>query len=308
VASSYGIRYGPTNIAPFLSSLPTIIKPGKETKIIRRSPLNLGYVLGLGDLHHALGATRVEGRAPHLLSTVESPSISPSLAHTLSSQFTKSLLSPTHRYIGHDVTVTHHTSQHSISKIMSIGKNEPDRDANHGSVNGFVHVTHALVPTITRVTTTTLSTHGVTKSPTVTIVNHSIVPAAALNTGSSQGLSKQSTVTITPECLSKTMITVNHGQTNHDLVSTTVTEDAKDDSSMIHTVIQKDSTLTRDPDPILRHEVSVTHIADGAFLTPGAGHKSLELPEEHNEFRTHYGGFGVGIDFGGHGSGHGFYV
>jgi hypothetical protein len=284
------------------------MKPGGESKITRRSPLNLGYVLGFDNLQHPLSVTHGDGTAPHLLSAVETSSISPSLAHTLSSQFTKSVLSQTHKYIAHDVTVTHHTSQHSISKIMSVGKTAPDRDLNHGPTNGLVHVTHTLVPTITHVTTTTLSEHGVTKSPTVTVVDHSLVPVAALDTESSHGLSKQSTVTFTPECLTKTMITVNHGQTNHDHILTTITEHDKEDSLVTHTVVHKVSTLTHDPDPILTHDVSVTHITDGVLVTPGASRKSPEPSEEHNVFRSHYGGFGVGIDFGGHGSGHGFYV
>jgi hypothetical protein len=104
------------------------------------------------------------------------------------------------------------------------------------------------------------------------------------------------------------MITVNHGQTNHDHISTTITEHGKDASPVTHTVVHKVSTLTHDPDPILTHDVSVTHITDGVLFAPGTGHKPPEPPEEHNVFRSHYGGFGVGIDFGGHGSGHGFYV
>lgn len=297
IAPSYETHYSPTNIASLLSSLPTIIKPDGENKITRRSPLNLGYVFGIGDIHHTLSLTHEIETVPHPLSTAETSSVSPSLAHKLSSQATKSTQSQPNRYLAHD-----HASQHSISK------NVADRDQNHGPVNGLVHVTHTLVPTITHVTTTTLSEHGVTKSPTVTVVDHSLVPIAALNFERSHGLSKQSTLTLTPECLTKTMITVNHGQTNQDHILTTVTEHDKDDSSVTHTVVHKVSTLTHDPDPILTHDVSVTHITDGVLVTQGASHKSPEASEENNVFRSHYGGFGAGIDVGGHGSGHGFYV
>lgn len=265
-------------------------------------------MLGLGDFRHPLSASHADGAVQPLLSSVEVPSISPSLAHALSTQVTKPIPFQPPKYIAQDVTVTHHTSQHSITKIMPAGRNAPDQELNHGPVNGLVHVTHALVPTITHVTTTTLSEHGLTKSPTLTVVDHSLIPVTALNTRASQGLSKQSTVTLTPECLTKTMITVNHGQTNHDHISTTITEHGKDASPVTHTVVHKVSTLTHDPDPILTHDVSVTHITDGVLFAPGTGHKPPEPPEEHNVFRSHYGGFGVGIDFGGHGSGHGFYV
>jgi hypothetical protein len=186
---------------------------------------------------------------------------------------------------------------------MSAGKSDTNRDLNHGLVNVLDHVTHALVPTITHVTTTTLSEHGVAKSPTLTVLEHSLLPVAALTTKPSHGLLKQSTLTLTPECLTKTTITVNNAQTNHDHILTTITEHAKDDLLQdSHTVVHKVSTLTHDPDPILTHDISVTHITQGVLQ------KLQEPSVQQNVFRTHYGGYGVGIDFGGHGSGHGFYV
>jgi len=270
-------------------------------------------VVGIGNVNHAVTLDHGSIKVPSLLSSVEEPSISVGLAHTLLAHVTKTVLPSPSKYIAHDVTITNQASQHSITKVMSVGKSAPDRDLSHGPVNGLEHVTHALVPTVTHVTTTTFSKHGVTKSPTVTVLDHSLVPlAAALNTKASNGLSKQSTVTLTPECLTKTTITVNHGQTDHDHILTTVTEHAKKnflhDSPVTHTVIHKVSTLTHDPDPILTHDVSVTHITDGVVLAPIVSHKPPVPHEQQNVFRMHYGGFGVGIDFGGHGSGHGFYV
>jgi hypothetical protein len=158
------------------------------------------------------------------------------------------------------------------------------------------------------VTTTTLSEHGVTKSPTVTVLEHSLVPVAVLNTKLSHGLSKESTVTLAPESLTGTVFALNHDQKSDDHILTTFTAVAKDGllhhPPVTHTVVQKVSTLTHDPDPVLTHDVSVTHITDSVLLA----HRLPQMPEHQNVFRTHYGGFGVGIDFGGHGSGHGFYV
>jgi hypothetical protein len=262
-------------------------KSSRENKLSRRSPLNLGHVVGVGDLHHPPTSMDHGGRGvPHLLSDVEAPSISPGLAHALLAHVTKSAMSHPSKYV----------TQHSISQIISVGKSDTNRDV-------LDHVTHALVPTITHVTTTTLSEHGVSKSPTLTVLEHSLVPVVALTTKPRHGSSRQSTLTLTPECLTKTTITVNHGQTDHDHTLTTITEHAKDDLLQdSHTVVHKVSTLTHDPDPILTHDISVTHITQGVLQ------KLQEHPVQQNVFRTHYGGYGVGIDFGGHGSGHGFYV
>ena len=71
-----------------------------------------------------------------------------------------------------------------------------------------------------------------------------------------------------------------------------------------HTVVQKVSTLTHHHDPVLNHDVSVTHVTDTASHT----HKLPQIAEHHNVFRSLIGGFGFGIDFGGRGRGHGFYV
>jgi hypothetical protein len=293
----------PTNIKPLLSSLPTINKFGDESKM-GKSPLNLGFVVGIGDVQDSSTAATYRRRGvPHLLSDVEAPSISSSSAHMLLAHVAKSALSHPPKFASQGLTVTQHSSPHSVAHIMSVEKSDTSRDANHSPVNVLDHVTHALVPTITHVTTTTLSEHGLTKSPTLTVLEHSLVPVTALTTKPSHGLSKQSTVTLTPESLTKTTITVKHDQTNQDHILTTITEHAKDDLLQdSHTVVRKVSTLTHDPDPILTHDVSVTHITGGAL-------HSLRHPlEQQNVFRTHYGGYGVGIDFGGHGSGHGFYV
>jgi hypothetical protein len=179
---------------------------------------------------------------------------------------------------------------------MSLGKRDP-----HLDLNLLPHVTHALVPTVTHVTTSTLSEQGFTKTPTLTVV----LPLAALHAKPSHALySQQSTVTVTPDSLTSAMFAVNHGQTSNHHILTTFTALAKDDLPphlpVTHTVVHKVSTLTHDPVPVLSHDVSVTHITDT--------HKLPQIPEHQNVFRTHYGGFGVGIDFGGHGSGHGFYV
>ena len=280
------------NFTAPVSSLPTAKKSCGETKLSRRSPLEHGYVVGIGDAHPSLtpishGASSV----PYLLSSVESHSLLSDLA-----QVTKSELS----HVVHGVSVTGQTSQHSITKFMSLGKRDPDRD-----LTLLPHVTHALVPTVTHVTTSTLSEHGFTKSPTLTVV----LPVVALHAKPSNGLySQQSTVTVTPDSLTSAMFAVNHGQTSNHHILTTFTALAKDDLlhhlPVTHTVVHKVSTLTHDPVPVLSHDVSVTHITDTAFHT----HKLPQIPEHQNVFRTHYGGFGVGIDFGGHGSGHGFYV
>jgi len=281
-----------TNFTALVSSLPTVKKPCGETKISRRSPLDHGYVVGIGDAHRILtpishGASSV----PYLLSSVESHSLLSDLA-----QVTKSELS----HVVHGVSVRGQTSQHSITRFMSFGKRDPERD-----LNLLPHVTHALVPTVTHVTTSTLSEHGFTKSPTLTVV----LPVAALHAKPSHGLySQQSAVTVTPDRLTSAMFAVNHDQTSNHHILTTFTALAKDDLLLhlpvTHTVVQKVSTLTHDPAPVLSHDVSVTHITDTALRT----HKLPQIPEHQNVFRTHYGGFGVGIDFGGHGSGHGFYV
>jgi hypothetical protein len=177
---------------------------------------------------------------------------------------------------------------------MSFEKLDPDRDLNLLS-----HVTHTLVPAVTHVTTSTPSEHGVTKSPTLTVV----LPVAALHAKPSHGLySQQSTVTVTPDSLPSAMFAVSHDQTSNHHIFTTFT--ALHHLPVTHTVVQKVSTLTHDPAPVLSHDVSVTHITDSALRT----HELPQIPEHQNVFRTHYGGFGVGIDFGGHGSGHGFYV
>jgi hypothetical protein len=104
------------------------------------------------------------------------------------------------------------------------------------------------------------------------------------------------------------MFAVNHGQTNKHHILTTFTALAKGD--LLHhlpvtpSVVQKILTLTYDSDLVLNHDVTVTHITDTTLRT----HKLTQIPEHQKLLRTHYGGFGVGIDFGGHGSGHGFYV
>jgi len=273
------------NFTALVSSLPTAKKPSGETKLSRRSPLDHGYVVGIGDAHRSLtpishGASSV----PYLLSSVESHSLLSDLA-----KVTKSELS----HVIHGVSVRGQTSQHSITKFMSFRKRDPDRDLN------------LLVPTVTHVTTSTLSEHGFTKSPTLTVV----LPVAALHTKPSHQLySQQPTLTVTPDSLTSPMFTVNHDQTNNHHILTTFTALAKDDLlhhlPVTHTVVQKVSTLTHDPDPILSHDLSVTHITDTALRT----HKLPQIPEHQNVFRTHYGGFGVGIDFGGQGGGHGFYV
>ncbi|PSN33388.1 hypothetical protein C0J52_19891 [Blattella germanica] len=316
IAQSHETYYNSANIAALLSSLPAIKKHGGESKITRRSPLNLGYVVGIGNVHHTLShheTTINHGvKVPHLLSKVQAHSISPSLAHTLLSHNTKPELPHSSRFVAHDLTVTHPTSRHSIMKVVSVPKS---RDQNHGPVGGLEHVTHALVPTITHVTTTTVSEHGISKSPTLTVLDHSLVPVAALHNKGSHGLSKQSTVTLTPECLTKTTIEVNHGSSDHILAS--VADHSKDpllhalvkphDDSVSHTLVHKVSTITHDPEPVITHDVSVTHITDGVVLAPVVDHKARP-PVHHNVFRSHFGGFGVGVDFGGHGSGHGFYV
>jgi hypothetical protein len=271
---------------------------------VGRSPLHIEHSLGIRDEQHPSTATNHGGRGvPHLLSDVEAPSISPSSVHTLLAHVTKSGLSHPSKYVSLDLTVTQHSSQHSVTQITPAEKSDTSRDGNRGRVNVLNHVTHALVPTITHVTTTTLSEQGLTKSPTLTFLEHSLVPVAALTVKPSHGLSKQSSVTLTPGSLTKTTITVNHDQTNQDHTLTTITEHAKDDLLQdSHTVVRKVSTLSHDPDPVLTHHVSVTHITHGALQ------KLQEPLEQQNVFRTHYGGYGVGIDFGGHGSGHGFYV
>jgi len=104
------------------------------------------------------------------------------------------------------------------------------------------------------------------------------------------------------------MFAANHDQTSNHHILTTFTALAKDD--LLHhlqvtpTVVQKVSTLTHDPDPVLNPDVSVTHVTDTVPRT----HKLPQIPEDQNVFRSLYAGFGVGINFGGHGSGHGFCV
>ncbi|XP_069668952.1 mucin-3B-like [Periplaneta americana] len=312
VKPSFETHHNLYNIESLLSSLPAINKYGGASKITRRSPLNLGYVVGIGSVHHETTINHIADKVPQLLSKAQGPSISPSLAHALVSHSTKPVVTHSSRFLAHDLSVTHPTSHHSIMKVVSVGKSSSSRDQNHGPVGGLEHVTHALVPTITHVTTTTVSEHGVTNSPTVTVLDHSLVPVAALSHKASHGLSKQSTLTLTPECLTKTTITVNHDLPSHDHILTTVTEHTKDpllnDSPVTHTVVHKVSTLTHDPDPLLTHDVSVTHITDGVVLAPLVTHKSPRPTVHHNALRSHFGGFGVGVDFGGHGSGHGFYV
>lgn len=281
-----------TNFTPLVSSLPTVKKPSGETKLFRRSPLDHGYVVGIGDAHRTLtpinhGASSV----PYLVSSVESHSLLSEVAHVTKSELT---------HVVHGVSVTGQTSRHSVTKFMSFGKRDPDRDVNHDPAILLPHVTHALMPTVTHVTTSTLSEHGFTKSPTLTVV----LPVAALHAKPSHGLySQHSTLTLTPGSLTSAMFAVNH-----DHILTTITALAKDDLlhhlPVTHTAVQKVSTLTHDPDPALNNDASVTHITDNVLRT----HKLPQIPEQQNVFRTHYGGFGVGIDFGGHGSGHGFYV
>jgi hypothetical protein len=204
-------------------------------------------------------------------------------------QVTKSELS----HVVHGVSVREQTWQHSITKFMSFGKRDPDRD-----LNLLPHATHNLVPTVTHVTTSTLS-------PTLSVV----LPVAAVHAKQSHGLySQESTVTVIPDSLTSAMLAVNHDPTSNHHILTTFTALTKDDLlhhlPVTHTVVQKVSTLTHDPAPVLSHDFSVTHITDTSIRT----HKLPQIPEHQNVFRTHYGGFGVGIDFGGHGSGHGFYV
>lgn len=274
-----------TNFTALVSSLPKAKKPCGETKISRRSPLDHGYVVGIGDAHRSLTPiSHVASSVPYLLSSVQSHSLLSDLV-----QVTKSELS----HVVHGVSVRGQTSQHSITKFMSFGKRDPDRD-----LNLLPHVTHTLVPTVTHVTTSTLS-------PTLTVV----LPVASLHSKPSHGLySQQSTVTLTPDSITSATFAVNHDQADNHHILTTFTALAKDDLlhhlPVTHTVVQKVSTLNHDPVPVLSHDVSVTHITD----TDPRTHKLPQIPEHQNVFRTHYGGFGVGIDFGGHGSGHGFYV
>lgn len=289
-----------TNITSLLSSLPTLQKPSGEAKLSRRSPLNHGYVVGIDDAHRALTPISHDASTvPYLLSRVEAHGLPSDVAHVTKSDVC---------HVAHDLSVTGHASQHSVTKLMSFGNRDCDRYLNHDPAKVLQQVTHALVPTITHVTTTTLSEHGVTKSPTVTVLEHSLVPVAALNSKPSHGLSKPSTVTLAPESLTSTVLAVNGDQASNNRVLTTFTSLAQDGLlhhlPVTHTVVQKVSTLTHDPDPVLTHDVSVTHITDSALVT----HKLQQLAEHRNVFRTHYGGYGVGIDFGGHGSGHGFYV
>jgi len=201
-----------TNFAALVSSLPMAKKPCGETRLSRRSPLDHGYVVGIGDAHHSLtpishGASSV----PYLLSSVGSYSLLSDLA-----QVTKSELS----HVVHGVSVRGQTSQHSIKKFMSFGKRDPDRD-----LNLLPHITHTLVPTVTHVTTSTLSEHGFTQSPTLTVV----LPVAALHAKPSHGLySQRSTVSVTPDSLTNAMSAVNHDQTSNHHILTTFTALAKD--------------------------------------------------------------------------------
>jgi hypothetical protein len=183
---------------------------------------------------------------------------------------------------------------------MSFEKRDSDRDLNLSP-----HVTHTLMPTFTHVTTNTLSEHGFTKSSTLTVV----LSVAALHATPSHGLySQQSTVTVIPDSLTSAIFAVNHDQTSNHHILTTFSahaiEDLLQSLPVTHTVVQKVSTLTHDADPVLNHDVSVTHVTDTTLRT----HKLPQIPEHHNMFRTHYIGFGVGIDLGDHGSGHGFCV
>lgn len=277
-------------------------------KLHRRSPLNHGHVVGIDDAHPVLTSISQGARpVPYLLSSVEAPSLRCDLDHVRCDMdhvrsdldhVTKSQLS----HVIHSLAVRGQASQHSITKIMTFGKHDYDRELNHDPVNVLQEVTHTLVPTVTHVTTTTLSEQGFTRSPTLTVVEHSLVGV------SSHGLSRQSQVTLSRESVPKTPFAGNHDQTHNNHILPTFPEQDKNGllrhSPATHTLVQKVSTLTHDPDPVITHDVSVTHITDSAILT----HKLPHIPEHENVFRTHYGGFGVGIDFGGHGSGHGFYV
>ena len=249
---------------------------------------------GIDDVHHTLTHHETainHGVSEHLLTKVQAHIISPGLAHTLLSHNTKQTLTPSSKIVSHDLTVSQPTSHHSITKVVSVPKTSSSRDQNHGPVSGLVE--HALVPAIAHVAT--LTDHG-----TKTILDHSLVPVVAIDHKTSHGVSKQSTLTLTPECLTKTTITVNHG----DHILATVPEHA---DSVSHAVVHKVSTISHDPVAVISHDVSVTHISEGVVLAPVVEHKAAP-PLHHNVYRTHFGGFGVGIDIGGHGSGHGFYV
>ncbi|KAJ9596682.1 hypothetical protein L9F63_012286, partial [Diploptera punctata] len=296
ITQSHETHYNSANFAALLSSLPALKRYGGESKITRRSPLNLGYVVGLGNVHHTLShhETTINhgvSKVPQLLSKVQSHSISPSLAHTLLSHNSKPALTHASRIIAHDLTVTHPTSRHSIMKVVSVPKTSSSRDLNHGPVGGLEHLEHSLVPAIAHVTS--LTEHG-----PKTILDHTLLPVVSIDHKQSHGVSKQSTLTLTPECLTQTTVEVNHGEhvsPEHAL---------SHDESVSHALVHKVSTITHDPDALIAHDVTVTHITDGVLLTPVVEHKSVH----HNIFRTHLGGYGVGIDFGGHGGGHGFYV
>jgi hypothetical protein len=283
-----------TNCTALASSLPTVQQSSGQTKLSRRSPLEHGYVVGIGDADRALTPIR-HGTGtytvPYLVSGVQ--------AHRLlsdSHRVTKSEL----WHVVHGLSIRGRTSQHSVTKFMSFGRRDPDRD-----VNLVPLVTHVLVPTVSHVTTSTLSEHGFTKSPTLTVV----LPLAVLPVKSSHGLhSPQSTDTHGLYSLTSPTLAANHRQTTNHHILTTFAALPKDvplhHLPVTHTAVQKVSILTLDPDPVLNHDVSVTHITDNTLRT----HKLPHIPEHQNVFRTHYGGFGAGIDFGGHGGGHGFYV
>jgi hypothetical protein len=277
-----------TNCTAPASSLPTVKQPSGETKLSRRSPLEHGYVVGIGDAYRTLTPiSRGTSTVPYLLSSVESHSLLSELHHVTNSELS---------HVVHGLSVKGQTSQHSVTKFMSFRRRDPDR-----VLNLLPQVTHTLLPTVSHVTTNMLSEHGFTKSPTLTVV----LPVAVLHAKPSHELySQQSTESLTSDSLISAALAANHDQTNNHHILTTFTAIAKDDPlhhlPVTHTVVQKVSTLTHDPDPVLNHDVSVTHITDNTLRT--------HIPEHQNVFRTHYGGFGVGIDFGGHGGGHGFYV
>jgi hypothetical protein len=146
-----------TNCTALASSLPTVKQPSGETKLSRRSPLEHGYVVGIGDADRALTPIRHgTGTVPYLVSGVES--------HRLLSDshlVTKSEL----WHVAHGLSVRGRTWQHTVTKFMSFGRRDPSRD-----VNLLPLVTHVLVPAVSHVTTSTLSEHGFTKSPTLTVV------------------------------------------------------------------------------------------------------------------------------------------